>query len=43
MRRESPRLPQWGTDNPGRARLCAAAWTVPFQKHIASSTALSSA
>src|SRR5262249_18812229 len=33
MRRESPRLPQWRTDHPSRARLCATPWAVPFQEH----------
>ena len=40
MRRESPCLPQWGTDYPGRARLCAAAWAVPFQEHAVGHKAL---
>lgn len=33
MRRESPLLPQWSTDDLSRARLCASPWTVPFQEH----------
>src|SRR5215475_9850457 len=40
MRRESACLPQSGPNHPGRARLSAAVWAMPFQEHVVGHKAL---